>query len=82
MYIVIELQTNADGTVGNIVLAYSTREEAFQKYHLILAAAAVSGLPVHAAVILNNAGITIAAQAFRREPEPAEQPEVGEQTDD
>ena len=52
------------------------------KRHLILAAAAVSGLPVHAAVILNNAGITIAAQAFRREPEPAEQPEVGEQTYD
>lgn len=67
MYIVIELQTNPNGTVSNIVLAYSTREEAFQKYFLVLSAAAVSSLPVHAAVILDNKGHQIAAQSFEHE---------------
>lgn len=64
MYVVIEIQTNANGTVSNIVLAYSTRNEAFQQYFLVLSAAAVSSLPVHAAVILDNRGNQIAAQAF------------------
>lgn len=64
MYIVIELQTSAGGTVGNIVNAYATREQAFQKYHTILASAAVSALPCHAAVILDNKGLQIAAQYF------------------
>lgn len=67
MYIVIELQTNANGTVGNIVTAYNTREQAFQKFYTILAAASVSSLPVHAAVILDNKGILIASQAFEHE---------------
>lgn len=64
MYIVIEIQTNPNGAVGNIVNAYASRDQAFQKFHTILAAAAVSSLPVHAAVILDNKGLQIAAQYF------------------
>lgn len=67
MYIVIELQTNADGAIGNIVTAYNSREQAFSKYHTILSAAAVSALPCHAAVILDNKGMQIAAQYFEHE---------------
>lgn len=67
MYIVIELQTNADGAIGNIVTAYNSREQAFSKYHTILSAAAVSALPCHAAVILDNKGMQIAAQCFEHE---------------
>lgn len=71
MFIVIELQTNADGSVGNFVWAFATREDAFAKYHTVLSTAAVSALPVHAAVILDNSGLQIAAQAFRHDvPEP------------
>ena len=72
MYIVIEIQTNPNGTVGNIVNSYATKDLAFQKFHTILAAAAVSSLPVHAAVILDNKGLQIAAQAFEHEVEPNE----------
>ena len=72
MYIVIEIQTNPNGTVGNIVNAYATKDLAFQKFHTILAAAAVSSLPVHAAVILDNKGLQIAAQAFEHEVTPNE----------
>jgi hypothetical protein len=64
MYIVIEIQTNIDGTVGNLVYAYQDRQQAERQYHLILAAAAISGLPVHAAVMLRNDGSVIEHQAY------------------
>lgn len=65
MYIVIEIQTNASGTVGNFVWAFATENEAQAKYHTVLAAAAVSALPVHSCVILRNDGLQIAGQAYR-----------------
>lgn len=64
MFLVIELQTNASGAVSNIVTAYPTIEQAYNKYFTILAAAAVSSVPVHAATILNNFGEEIEHKAF------------------
>ena len=61
-YIVIEMQTNDKGETGVIPLAYEDLNLARQKYHTILAAAAVSALPVHGAVILdpiNPEGLTM-----------------------
>jgi len=63
MYIVIELQTN-NGKTANIVNAYADLNTAFNKYHSILAAAAVSTVEVHTAVILNEVGNTIASGHF------------------
>lgn len=72
-FIVIELQTNNDGTVGNLVYAFTNRNEAEQKYHLVLSAAAVSALPAHAAVLLTGDGRMLASQCYRHEqPEPNE----------
>lgn len=65
MYIVIELQTNADGQVGNIVTAYDTLPQAQNKFYTICAYAAVSDIPVHTAVILDSTGMTVAVQSFR-----------------
>ena len=64
MYIVIELQTNTEGVVGNIVYAYNTRLEAESKYHEILSYAARSSLPTHAAVILTGMGQMIASEYY------------------
>lgn len=64
MYIVIELQTDASGGVGNLVYKYDTLNEAEAKYHSILAAAAVSALPVHAAAILTNAGTLVRSEYY------------------
>ena len=64
MFIVIELQTNSDGTVGNLVWAYASENEAYSKYHSVLSAAAISTLPCHACVVLRNDGQLIAAQAY------------------
>lgn len=65
MYIVIELQTNADGAVANLVYQYASRDEAENKFHSILAAAAISSLPVHAAVMLTNAGTIVRSEYYR-----------------
>lgn len=65
MYIVIELQTNADGVVGSLVYKYDSRDEAESKFRSILAAAAISALPVHAAVMLTNAGTAVKSEFYR-----------------
>ena len=63
MYIVIELQTN-DGVASTVVNSYDTLNEAYQKYYLILSAAAVSSIDVHAAIILSEHGEIICANSF------------------
>ena len=60
MYIVMEIQTNSDGTVGTLVNAYDSREQAESSYHTILAAAALSSRPCHAAVLLTEQGLILA----------------------
>ena len=72
-YIVIELQTNEQGSVANVVWAYADENEAFSKYHSVLSAAAISSVPVHSCVILRNDGLQIAAQSYTHETEQAEE---------
>lgn len=64
MFIVIEIQTNSDGTVGNFVWQYSSLPEAESKYHTVLAAAAISALPKHACVLLNEEGVLFRTQCY------------------
>ena len=64
MYIVIEIQTNADGLVGTIVTQHESWQAAEAKYHTVLAAAAVSSLPVHAAVILTGDGNVVRGEHY------------------
>ena len=56
-YVVIEMQTNADGPFGNLVWAFDDRNQAASKYHSVLAAAAISNLPVHSCVMMSNYGM-------------------------
>lgn len=55
-YLVVELQTNADGSVGNLVWSFDNRAQAESKYHAVLSAAAISTLPVHAACLMDTTG--------------------------
>ena len=64
-YIVIELQTNADGTVGNLVTSHDSRDAAESKYHTVLAAAAVSALPCHAATLLTSEGFMLDTKCYK-----------------
>lgn len=73
-YIVIELQNNADGTVGNIVYTYSNKNEAESKYHLVLSSAAVSQVRIHAAMLAMTDGTLIASQHYIHLPQPEPTP--------
>lgn len=64
-YIVIEIQKSANGTVAIPAPAsYDTYLSAVAAYHTILAAAAVSSVPVHSAVILTDTGQQIAMETY------------------
>ena len=55
-YIVVEIQTMADGTVACLTTSYADRLQAESAWHSVMAAAALGTLPVHAAVLLDNCG--------------------------
>lgn len=63
-HIVIELQTNADGTVGNLVYAYDTENDAWAKFHAVMSAAATSAIPCHAAVYMRSDGTFVQSGRF------------------
>lgn len=80
-YIVIEIQTAANGTVATLMDSFTDRNTAEQKYHLILSSAAVSQLPCHAAVMLTEDGRMVGSQAYKHaqpEPEPEVEPDPEE----
>lgn len=57
-YLVIELQTTNNIT-SHLAWSYDNIEQAESKYHSVLSVAAISSIPIHAAVILNQEGNTI-----------------------
>lgn len=65
MFIVVELQKNKDGHVANIVTEHVTQSEAESKYHSVLAAAAVSELPCHSAVLVSEEGFPLMRQCYK-----------------
>ena len=73
MYVVIETQTNAQGQIAVLPpVAKATIEEARNAWHTILAAAAISTVPKHAASILDDELLTVARECYVHEVEPNE----------
>lgn len=66
MYFVIELKT-IGGLTSNTVTVWSSRANAEQQYHTILAAAATSDTEKHAATILSDEGFPILHQCYIHE---------------
>ena len=64
MYIVTEIQTNADGSVGTLITSFANQNDAESKYHDILRAAAVSNLPKHAAIMFTEEGFPMLHQCY------------------
>lgn len=64
MYIVLEIQTMSDEQIGTLVNSYTNREAAENKFHTVLAAAAVSTLPVHSAVMMTEDGYVVKNEAY------------------
>ena len=79
MFIVIELQVNAEGVLGNIVTTYNTLPEAQNKFYTICASASISNIFMHSAVILDRGGVLIDRQTFTHSVAPTPEPEGGEE---
>lgn len=56
MYIIIEIQTNDNGSIGILSYTSDTWRGAQQIYHEKLAYAAMSTLPRYAVVLMDNSG--------------------------
>lgn len=67
MFIVIELQKISDDQVANIVTPFTNQNVAESKYHDILRAAAVSALPCHAALMVDERGRLIKSEYYTHE---------------
>ena len=67
MYIVVELQKNAEGVVSNIVTSHETLAAAESKYYSVLAAAAVSEIPVHSAIIVSEEGFPVRHECYKHQ---------------
>ena len=66
-FLVIEIQKNSEGVVSNIVTAYSDKRQAESAYYTILAAAALSNLPVHTAMVIDDMGNTYHRECYQKE---------------
>lgn len=63
MYIIVEIQSTGNDA-AYLVDKKFTLDEAYNKYHTILAAAAISNVPKHSAVLLDDDGYTIENKVF------------------
>ena len=74
--IVLEITRNASGSIAVYPSAKESQDAAYGKYHEILARAAVSASPAHAATLLGVDGKELEHQAFFHEaPAPEPEPE-------
>lgn len=62
--IILEIQHSNDGTNATLVNSYTEQTSAEQKYHQVLAAAAVSNVNVHSAVMLDDTGNRIKGETY------------------
>lgn len=65
MYIVLEIQ--ASDTISTIINSYTDRNTAESKYHQILAQAAMSTIPHHSAVLMNEIGDLLKSDSYTHE---------------
>lgn len=63
MYIIIEIQSNGEN-VSTLVTVKETRNDAESVYHSVLAAAAISSVEKHSAVLLTSEGKHIMSQVY------------------
>lgn len=68
-YIVFEIQQDANGNTAVLNTPKSDWNEALSTYYSICAAAAISSIPYHAAVILGDDGFVKMSQVFDRRAE-------------
>ena len=76
MYIVLEIQVNDGGTAGLLSASFEDRYQAESQYHSVLAAAALSTLPLHTAVLLTDTGDLLMRGSYSHVEPPTPTPPV------
>lgn len=66
-YLVVEIQRFEDGKMSTPAYAYDNLNTAEAKYHTILAAAAASKLPRHAAILISDEGFPMRHESYTHE---------------
>ena len=69
-YLVIEIQSNIDGTAGSLVYSYDTLADAYEKFYAVLGAAVKSAVLYHSAMIVNSEAKVIDSKSFPHPVEP------------
>lgn len=65
MYVIIEQQTAADGSVAiPPVVSKADKNAAYSAYYQVLMAAAVSSVPLHSATLLDSTGAALEHKSF------------------
>lgn len=62
MYAVLELQK--DATLAALVDTYIERPQAEQRYHTVLSYAAVSSVPIHTVLLINEEGHVLKQDSY------------------
>ena len=68
MFAVIEIQKNGS-TATPITTLFTDKDEAYSKYHQVLAAASVSDVPEHSAILVSEEGSYMLHDKFIHEGE-------------
>lgn len=76
MYIVIEIQKSAENTIATLVNSYANISDAENKYHTVLAFAAISALPIHSCAMLSEDGYLIKRESYIHQQEVEEVEEI------
>ena len=71
-YYVIEIQTNADGTCGNIVTGYTDKLTAEDAFHTLITFINDSTVLVHTAMFIDNKGNQVEPPRSYTHPQPEE----------
>ena len=79
-YLVIEEQMDAAGNLGCITYQETDKNQAISRVHSMIAAAAISAIPYHAAYMISSGGFIVEGRVFdRRVPTPQPEPEPEEE---
>jgi len=75
MYLVMEMQSTDSGIATLPPTTHSTREEAESRFHSILASAAVSSVPIHTAIMIDEMGYPVRPpECYKHPPVVVEEP--------
>lgn len=69
MYFILELQKPKEGNAAYLMHTAETAQQAESVYHQVLAAAAISKVYCHSAMIITDESQTLTGQSYRHEEE-------------